>query len=106
MIPLILTMGCLFFICLGTAVASWAGTDIHIDGPDIKNIIMFGVGIAVIAFGLYCIVKASDYYHENENPKKEITTSAHPQTDTVITIVNSVPDTIFIYKFDNTKDLI
>ena len=99
-------MGCLFFMCLGIAIASWAGIDIHMDGPDIKNTIMFGVGIAVIAFGLYCITKASDYYHENKNPKREITTSAHPQTDTVITIVNSVPDTIYIYKFDNTKDLI
>lgn len=106
MIPLILTMGCLVFICLGTAIATYAGMDIHDEGPDIKNTIMFGVGIAVIAFGLYCITKASDYYHENENPKKEIITSTHPQTDTVITIVNSVPDTIYIYKFDNTKNSI
>ena len=99
-------MGCLLLIFLGSAVASKAGADVHIDGPDIKNVTMFGVGIAVIAFGIYCVVQASDYYQKNENPKREITTSAHPQTDTVITIVNSVPDTIYIYKFDNTKDLI
>ena len=99
-------MGCLVFSCIGVVTTAWAGTDIHMDGPDIKNTIMFGVGVAVIAFGIYCLKQASIYYHENENPKKEITTSTTPQTDTVITIVNSVPDTIFIYKFDNTKDLI
>lgn len=78
MIPLILKMGCLLFICLGIAAASWAAIDIQEEGLDIKNAIMFGAGIAVTVFGFYCMTQANDYYNKKENPKKEIITSAPP----------------------------
>lgn len=96
----------MLFICLGIAATSFAAVDIQEEGPDIKNLIMLVAGIAVIAFGIYCVTQAAVYYHEKENPKREIITSTPPQVDTVITIINSTPDTTYIYKFDNTKDSI
>lgn len=100
MIPLILTFGCLFFLCIGVGIFSWAGIDIETEGPDIKSIIMFIFGIGVLVFGIFCIVKASTYYKESENPKTEITTSVPAQIDTIITTRNSVSDTTYIYKFN------
>lgn len=73
------------------------------DGLNIKNIIMFLVGIGIVAFGAVSICKAGDYYHEKESPKKEITTSVPAQIDTIITIRNSISDTSYIYKF-NTEE--
>lgn len=103
MIALILTFGCLFFLCIGVGIASWAGVDMQIDGPDIKGIIMFIFGVGLIIFSLFCIAKASDYYHEKSVPKTEITTSVPAQIDTIITIKNSVSDTTYIYKFNLTE---
>ena len=93
----------MFFLCIGVGLASWAGVDMRKDGPDIKNTIMFLVGIGIAAFGFISIIKASEYYHEKENPKTEITTSIPAQIDTIITIRNSIPDTSYIYKF-NTEE--
>lgn len=107
MIPLILAMGCIFFLCIGTGIGSWAGMDMSEDGPDIKNIIMFLVGTGVCVFACYCMAKASNYYYEKESPKTEIVTSVPAQIDTIITIRNSVPDTSYVYKFnsqDNEKE--
>ena len=103
MIPVILTMGCVFFLCIGIGIASWAGVDIQTDGPDIKSIIMFIFGIGVFVFGIFGIVKASEYYNERESPKTEIVTSIPPQIDTIVTIKNSVSDTTYIYKFLTEK---
>ena len=72
MILLILVVGCLFFLCIGIGIASWAGVDMQIDGPDIMSIIMFICGVGLIVFGLFCIAKASEYYNERESPKTEI----------------------------------
>lgn len=103
MILLILVVGCLFFLCIGVGIASWAGVDMQIDGPDIKSIIMFIFGVGLIVFSLFCIAKASDYYSEREKPKTEITTSVPAQIDTIITIKNSVSDTTYVYKFNLTE---
>lgn len=103
MIPLILTMGCIFFLCIGVGIASWGGMDIQTEGPDIKNIIMFLVGVGIAVFGVFSIAKASDYYHKKESPKTEITSSIPAQIDTIITIKNSVSDTTYIYKFNLTE---
>lgn len=103
MIPLILTMGCIFFLCIGVGIASWGGMDIQNEGPDIKNVIMFLVGIGIAVFGVFCITKASDYYHEESIPKTEITTSVPAQIDTIITTRNSVSDTTYVYKFNLTE---
>jgi len=99
MIPLILTAGCIFFLCIGIGIASWAGIDMQTDGPDIKGIIMFIFGVGLTVFGLFCIAKASEYYHEKSIPKTEITTSVPPQIDTIITTRNSVSDTIYKFNF-------
>lgn len=93
-------MGCVLFICIGVGIASWGGDDIQNEGPDIKNIIMFLVGIGIAIFGFFSVVKASEYYREESIPKTEITTSIPPQIDTIITIRNSVSDTTYIYKFN------
>ena len=103
MILLILVVGCLFFLCIGIGIASWAGVDMQIDGPDIKSIIMFICGVGLIVFGLFCIAKASEYYNEMESPKTEITTSVPAQIDTIITTRNSVSDTAYVYKFNLTE---
>ena len=103
MIPLILIMGCIFFLCIGTALGSWAGVDMSENDLDIKNIIMLLVGIGIIVFACFCIVKSSNYYHEKESPKTEIITSIPAQIDTIITIRNSIPDTAYIYKFNSEK---
>lgn len=81
-------------------IVAYAAADIELDCPSVKNIIMFVFGIGVFVFGIFCITKASSYYKENENPKTEITTSILPQIDTIVTTINSVSDTTYIYKFD------
>lgn len=58
---------------------------------------MFIFGIGMFVFGIFCMVKASDYYHENSIPKTEITTSVPAQIDTTITIKNGVADTLYTY---------
>lgn len=93
----------MLFLCIGIGIASWGGVDIQTEGPDIKNIIMFLVGIGIAVFGIFSIAKASEYYHEESIPKTEITTSAPAQIDTIITIKNSVSDTTYIYKFNLTE---
>lgn len=103
LILLILTFGCLFFLFIGVVLVSWAGTDMQIEGPDIKDIIMFIFGIGVLVFGIFCVIKASAYYIESENPKTEIVTSIPPQIDTIITTRNSVSDITYIYKFNLTE---
>lgn len=103
LIPIILTFGCVTFLCIGTALASWAGVDISEDGPDIKNIIMFLVGIGILVFGFFCIFKASDYCHEKESHKAEITTSVPAQIDTTVTIKNGVADTLYTYHLIKEK---
>ena len=99
-ILLILTFGCIFFLCIGIGLVSWAGMDMQIEGSDIKSIIMFIFGIGVLVFGVFCVIKAGTYYRESENPKTEIVTSTPPQIDTIITTRNSVSDTTYIYKFN------
>lgn len=59
--------------------------------------------MGILVFACFCIVKSSNYYHEIENPKTEITTSIPAQIDTIITIRNSIPDTAYIYKFNLTE---
>ena len=103
MIPLILAMGCVFFLCIGVGLASWAGFEMQDDGPDIKNIIIVLVGIGICVFACFCMAKSSDYYHEKESPKTEITTSVPAQIDTIITIRNSVPDTLYTYHLIKEK---
>ena len=103
LIPIILIFGCIFFGYIGARFISWAICDIIEDGSDIKNIIMLLVGIGLEVFGAFSIVKASEYYHEKESPKTEITTSISPQIDTITTIRNSVSDTVYIYKFNLTE---
>ena len=103
MIPLILTMGCIFFLCIGVGLATWAAVDMQEDGPHIKNIIIFFVGVGIGAFGIVSMSKASEYYHKKENSKTEITTSVPAQIDTIITIRNNISDTSYIYKF-NTEE--
>lgn len=103
LIPLILTFGCISFLFIGIGLASWAGTDMQIEGPDIKGIIMFIFGIGVLVFGVFCVIKAGAYYRESVNPKTEIVTSTPPQIDTIITTRNSVSDTTYIYKFNLTE---
>ena len=103
LIPIILIFGCFFIFCIGTGLASWATSDIAVDGPDIKSIVMLLVGIGIIVFSLFSVTKSSDYYHEKESPKTEITTSISPQIDTIITTRNSISDTVYIYKFNLTE---
>lgn len=103
MIPLILIMGCIFFLCIASVFIGVSITGILDNGPDIKNIIMLLFGIGIAAFGMFSIIKASDYYHEKESPKTEITTSVPAQIDTIITIRNSISDTTYIYKFNNEE---
>lgn len=103
MIPLILTMGCIFFFCIGVGFISWPISDISVDGPDIKSIIMLLVGIGLTVFSVFSMSKSIDYYYEKESPKTEITTSISPQIDTIITTRNSVSDTVYIYKFNLTE---
>ena len=103
MIPLILTAGCIFFLCIGVGIASWAGVDMQIDGPDINGVIAFIFGVGIVVFSIFCIAKASEYYHEKSIPKTEITTSVPAQIDTMITTRNSVSDTTYIYKFLTEK---
>lgn len=100
LIPIILTFGCVTFLCIGIALACWAGVNVSEEGSTIENIIMFLVGIGILVFACFCMVKSSDYCHEKESPKTEIATSIPAQIDTVITIRNSVPDTTYIYKFN------
>ena len=99
LIALILTIGCTALLLIGAVISSWAGADMSECGPDIKNIIMFLAGIGILVFACFCIAKSSNYYHEKESPKTEITTSIPAQIDTIITIRNSIPDTAYIYKF-------
>ena len=103
LILLILTFGCISFLFIGIGLASWAGTDMQIEGPDIKGIIMFIFGIGVLVFGVFCVIKAGAYYRESENPKTEIVTSTPPQIDTIITTRNSISDTTYVYKFLTEK---
>ena len=98
LIPIILTFGCLSFICLGTAATAWAGVDISEEGPDVKNIIMFIAGLAVIVFAFHCIVESSEYYN-----KKVFTTSVPAQIDTTVTIKNGVVDTLYTYHLTEEK---
>ena len=101
MILLILVVGCLFLLCIGLGIASWARMDMQTEGPDIKSIIMFIFGVGLVVFGLFCTAKAREYCDEKSIPKTEITTSVPAQIDTIITIKNSVSDTTYIYKFLN-----
>lgn len=103
MIPSILIMGCIFILCIGAGLIALAVVDISENGPDIQSIIMSLVGIGIVAFGLFSTNKASEYYHEKESLKPEITTSIPPQIDTIITTRNSVSDTAYIYKFNLTE---
>lgn len=103
LIPLILIFGCVVFIFLGAAATAYAGMDMLEEGPDIRNIIMFLVGIGIAVFGCFSIVKASDYYHEKESPKTEIITSVPAQIDTTITIKNGVADTLYTYHLTEEK---
>ena len=98
LIPIILTIGCITFLCIGSAAASWAGVDIAEDGPDIKNIIMFIFGIVVAVFACYCIVESSKYYN-----KTEFTTSVPAQIDTTVTIKNGAADTLYTYHLIKKK---
>lgn len=104
MIPLILVMGCVFFLCIGAGIAACGVEDIGCQGLDIKNIIMLLFGTGIIIFACFCIIKASKYYYKEEGPKTEITTSVPAQIDTIITIRNSVSDTSYIYKFNLTGE--
>ena len=90
----------MLFLCIGIGIASWGGIDMQEEGPDIKNIIMLLAGIGIAIFGIFSVVKASDYYREDSIPKTEIITSIPPKIDTIITIRNSVSDTTYIYKFN------
>lgn len=99
LIPIILTFGCIASLFIGVGLAIWAEMDMKDEGLDIKNIVILLVGIGVLIFGFFCIYKSSNYYHEKESPKAEITTSIPAQIDTIITIRNSIPDTAYIYKF-------
>lgn len=96
-------MGCIFFSCIGIGFTSLAGYDLIEDGPDIKSILMLLVGIGIVVFGFFSMIKAREYYYEKESLKPEITTSISPQIDTIITTRNSVSDTVYIYKFNLTE---
>lgn len=98
LIPIILTFGCVTFLCIGIVLVSWAITEMAEDSIDVKNIIMLIAGIAVVIFGFYCIAESSKYCH-----KKEFTTSVPAQVDTIITIRNSVPDTLYTYHLIEEK---
>ena len=98
LIPIILTFGCIAFLCIGIAIASWAGIDMSEEGVDIKNIIMFIGGIAVSLFAFYCISESSKYFN-----KKEFTTSVPAQIDTTVTIKNGVADTLYTYHLTKGK---
>lgn len=103
MIEIILTFGCVLFLCIGIGIVSWAVADMYTEDPDIKNIFMVIFGIGVFVFGIFCTAKASIYYKESKSTKTEIITSIPPQIDTIITTRNSISDTTYIYKFDLTE---
>ncbi len=92
LIPLILTFGCLTFLCIGIAIAFWARNEMSEDSPGISNIIMLIAGVALMIFGGYCVIKSGEYYN-----KKEFTTSVPAQIDTTVTIKNGVADTLYTY---------
>lgn len=98
LIPITLTIGCIAVLLIGAVAVSWAVVDMVDEGPDIKNIIMFIAGIAVIVFAFYCIKESSEYYH-----KKVFTTSVPAQIDTTITIKNGVADTLYTYHLTEEK---
>ena len=104
MVLLVLTMGCMFIICLGIGLGIWATIKMQEEDINIERIIMFLIGIGVTIFGFFCTHETSIYYREKEGSKTEITTSISPQIDTIITIRNSVSDTSYIYKFNLTKE--
>ena len=103
MVLLVLTMGCMFIICLGIGLGIWATIKMQEEDINIERIIMFLIGIGVTIFGFFCTHETSIYYREKEGSKTEITTSISPQVDTIITIRNSIPDTSYIYKFSTKK---
>ena len=107
LIPLILTFGCITFLIIGIVLVSWAITEMTENSIDIKNIIVLISGIVVVIFGFYCMAESFGFYRIAESAKychkKEITTSIPAQIDTIITIRNSVPDTVYIYKFNSTE---
>lgn len=98
LIPIILTIGCITFLCIGVVLTSWAIVEMAEDSVDIKNIIMIIAGIAVTVFACYCVIESATYCH-----KKEFTTSVPAQVDTIITIKNSVPDTLYTYHLIEEK---
>ena len=98
LILIILTFGCVFFLGIGTVVASWAGVDISEKGLDIKSVITLIVGVAIIIFGYYCVIESGKYYN-----KKEFTTSVPAQIDTTVTIKNGVVDTLYTYHLTKEK---
>lgn len=98
LIPIILTIGCITFLCIGTAAASWAAVDMAEEGPDIKGIIMFIAGIAVIVFAMFCVVESSKYYN-----RTDFTTHTPAQIDTTVTIKNGVADTLYTYHLIEEK---
>lgn len=103
LIPIILIFGCITFLLIGIAAASWAGVEMSEEGPDISNFITLIAGIAVVFFAFFCMAKARDYYHEESIPKTEFTTSIPAQIDTIITIKNSIPDTLYTYHLIEEK---
>lgn len=92
LIPLILAMGCIAFLCIGAFSVSWAVTVMIEEGPDISHIIMSLVGIAVVIFACFCVGKSAEYYNE-----KVFTTSVPAQIDTTVTIKNGAADTLYTY---------
>ena len=98
LISIILTFGCITFLLIGIVLVSWAITEMAENNVNIKDIIVLIVGVAVVIFGFYCIAESSKYCH-----KKEFTTSVPAQIDTIITIRNSVPDTLYTYHLIEEK---
>ena len=92
LIPIILTIGCVTFLCIGVFSASWAACVMSDEGPDISHIIMFITGIAVVVFAFFCVAESRKYYN-----KKVFTTSVPAQIDTTVTIKNGVADTLYTY---------
>lgn len=97
-VPIVLVFGCITFLLIGAVAVAWAGTDMVDDGPDIKNIIAFIAGLAVLVFARYCIEESSKYYN-----KKGFTTFVPAQIDTTITIKNGVADTLYTYHLTEEK---
>lgn len=92
LIPIILSIGCITFLCIGVFSASWAACVMSDEGPDISHIIMLIAGIAVVVFACFCVAESSEYYN-----KKVFTTSVPAQVDTTVTIKNGVADTLYTY---------